>query len=140
MNQVMGIPSQYEKPWIWPPPDCPTDDLPPANAQPNQSYLGIQDYCERNDYPERGDRYRHYMIVFFQDVNDPPPANAFVCAKCDGNWYYIDGDDTVSKRNFALVNHFLAIQAVPQERAVNPDHRSLAPRIKFAGGKGEWGE
>jgi hypothetical protein len=115
-----GDPAQYEKPWIWPPPDCPLDDLPPANAQANQSYLGIQDYCERNDYPERGDRYRHYMIVFYQDAINPPPANAFVSATCDGHCYYIDGDDTVSKRNFALVNHFLAIQAVPQSAPLTP--------------------
>ena len=111
--------SRYEKPWMRPPPDWPSDDLPP-DAHPNQAYQCIQDYYAGKNYPERGDRYRHYIIVFYQDANKRPPRDAFVSAECHGQCFYIAGDDIVSQRNFALVCHFLTIQAVPQSAPLTP--------------------
>jgi hypothetical protein len=115
-----GDASRYEKPWANPPSEWPPDDFPPPQTPPNQAYLGVQDHYAENDYPERGDRYRHYMIVFYQDANKRPPRDAYVSAVCHGQCFYIDGDDVVSQRNFALVCHFLTIQAVPQSAPLTP--------------------
>jgi hypothetical protein len=131
INKTYNVdPSQDEEPWKRSRPDWnwPIDDLPhtPAYAttqvdsEPAQTYSGVQDYYQVKDRPERGDRYRHYMIVFYQDDNKPLPANVFVSARCDGRCFYIDGDDIVSQRNFALMCHFLMIQAVPQSAPLTP--------------------
>jgi hypothetical protein len=131
INKTWNVdPSQNEEPWKRSPPDWkwPVDDLPhspayattQAESGPMQTYSGMQDYYEANNHPERGDRYRHYLIVFYQNANKPPPRNAFVCATCDGRCFYIDGDDIISQRNFALVCHFLAIQAIPQSAPLTP--------------------
>jgi hypothetical protein len=124
-------PSQYKKPWMKPPPswNWPINDLPHkpqyattrfAASRPTQTYNGIQDYYEDRDLPLQADRWRHYILVFYQDANKRPPRDAYVSAECHGKCFYIDGDDVVSQRNFALVCHFLTIQAVPQSAPLTP--------------------
>jgi hypothetical protein len=114
--------AQAEYPWQ-PMPSArtstqPADDLPPTST--TRLYTSIQDYYEENGYPECGNRWRHYMIVFYQDARRSLPSNAYVSAICDGKCFYIDGDDIISQRNFGLVCHFLTIQAVPQSPQLIP--------------------
>jgi hypothetical protein len=56
-----------------------------------------------------------------------PPSTAFVSTKMevfvvvDGQlakktrYFYIDGADRISQRNFALINQFLTMQAIPSQ-------------------------
>jgi len=46
-------------------------------------------------------------------MDDVAPANAYVAYPFEGKWYYIDGHDEVSKKNFNLIALFLTIMAVP---------------------------
>jgi hypothetical protein len=68
---------------------------------------------------------RRYVLIVQSDR--PPPANAYVSHFADGEWFYIDGDDEVSQKNFDLVSLFLTMMAIPS--AVPP----IAPTIAVGG-------
>ncbi len=67
---------------------------------------------------------RRYILIVVDDV---PPANAYVAHESQGKWYYIDGNDAISQRNFDLVSLFLTMMAIPS--AVPP----LSPAINVGG-------
>jgi hypothetical protein len=54
---------------------------------------------------------RRYMLIV---VGDYPPDRPYVVYSDNTRWYYIAGDDTVSKKNFHLLSLFMTIMAVPQ--------------------------
>jgi hypothetical protein len=49
-------------------------------------------------------------LVLIIQSNSPPPPDAYVSWK-DDDWYYIDGSDTISQKNFMLVSQFMSIQS-----------------------------
>jgi hypothetical protein len=81
---------------------------------------GIQDFYDRNNYIERSDRLRHFLIIVYQNRDDPPPRNAYVSAVMGDKLYYIDNDDIVSKNNFTLISQFMTIQSIPQGPPLTP--------------------
>jgi hypothetical protein len=56
-----------------------------------------------------------------------PPANAYVSYFDHGEWYYIDGEDEISQKNFNLIALFMTMMAVP---STTPP---LAPVISAGG-------
>jgi hypothetical protein len=68
---------------------------------------------------------RRYMLIVVDGIL--PPDKPYVAYSYNGRWYYIAGDDTVSKKNFHLLSLFMTIMAVPQ---TNPP---LAPVINVGG-------
>jgi hypothetical protein len=68
---------------------------------------------------------RRYILIVQSDR--PPPANAYASHFADGAWFYIDGEDQVSQKNFDLVSLFLTMMAIPS--AVPP----IAPTIPVGG-------
>lgn len=118
-------------PWHIPQNGEPTDDLL-TNATDHQIKnrdASYQDFYEKHRYPERGDRMRHYLIVVQQDFSLPAPPNAYVTAVCNGQRFYIDGDDVVSQRNLSLISNLLVIQSTAQPAP-------LTPTISVGGGAG----
>jgi len=79
-------------------------------------------YVRRN---QRLGLLRRYMLI----VVDPslPSDKPYVAYAYNGRWYYIAGDDTVSKKNFHLLSLFLAIMAVA------PSTPPLSPVINVGG-------
>jgi hypothetical protein len=53
---------------------------------------------------------RRYVLII---MDEAAPADAYVAYPFEGKWYYIAGDDEVSKKNFNLTAMFLTIMAVP---------------------------
>lgn len=53
---------------------------------------------------------RRYVLVIEADA---APADAYVAYPFEGKWYYIAGNDEVSKTNFNLIALFLTVMAVP---------------------------
>ena len=49
------------------------------------------------------------MVLIIKDSHKP--NDSYTAYYRDGIWYYIDRLDTVSQKNFALLNQFLTIQA-----------------------------
>jgi hypothetical protein len=68
---------------------------------------------------------RRYILVV---VDDHPAPNAYVAHFDQGKWYYIDGKDDVSKKNFELISLFLTMMAVA------PATPPLTPTISVGGG------
>lgn len=68
---------------------------------------------------------RRYMLIL---VDDLPAANAYVSYFDQGKWYYIDGQDEISQKNFNLIALFLTMMAVPA--ALPP----ISPTISVGGG------
>lgn len=55
---------------------------------------------------------RRYILIIVDD--QPPPAAAYAAYQADnGRWYYIDGADSVSQRNFHLLLLFMTMMAIP---------------------------
>ena len=40
----------------------------------------------------------------------PPPSDVYVSWK-DDDWYYIDGSDAISQKNFMLISQFMSVQS-----------------------------
>jgi hypothetical protein len=51
---------------------------------------------------------RRLILIIRSD--SPPPPDAYVSSR-DGEWYYIDGGDTISQRNFMLIYQYMSIQS-----------------------------
>jgi hypothetical protein len=51
---------------------------------------------------------RRLVLIVRSDA--PPPPDAYVSWR-DDNWYYIEGSDTISQRNFMLISQFMSIQS-----------------------------
>ncbi len=51
---------------------------------------------------------RRLILIIRSD--SPPPPDAYVSWR-DGEWYYIDGGDTISQRNFMLIYQYMSIQS-----------------------------
>ncbi len=83
--------------------------------------ISDEDYIRGN---RRLGLLRRYILIVVDDV---PPANAYVAHESQGKWYYIDGNDAISQRNFDLVSLFLTMMAIPS--AVPP----LSPAINVGG-------
>lgn len=64
---------------------------------------------------QRLEELRRYIFIIQSAA--PPPPNAFVSYAERGVWYYIDGDDVISQRNFNLVVLFLTVMAYPASTA-----------------------
>jgi hypothetical protein len=67
---------------------------------------------------------RRLILIVRSDA--PPPPDAYVSWR-DDEWYYIDGSDSISQKNFMLISQFMSIQStvssVPSLTAV-----SVGPR------------
>jgi hypothetical protein len=67
---------------------------------------------------------RRLILIVRSDA--PPPADAYVSWR-DDEWYYIEGSDAISQKNFMLISQFMSIQstvsAAPSLTAV-----SVGPR------------
>lgn len=68
---------------------------------------------------------RRYILIIESDVS--PPADAYVAHFEHGKWYYIDGNDVVSQKNFNLISLFMTMMAVP------PTNPPLSPAISVGG-------
>ena len=51
---------------------------------------------------------RRLILIIRSD--SPPPPDAYVSWR-DSEWYYIDGGDTISQRNFMLIYQYMSIQS-----------------------------
>jgi hypothetical protein len=51
---------------------------------------------------------RRLLLIVRSD--SPPPPDAYVSWR-DDDWYYIDGSDSISQRNFMLISQFMSIQS-----------------------------
>jgi hypothetical protein len=86
--------------------------------------------CTVDDYYYRNTRLgvlRRYLLII---KGDQAPSNAYVSYLDQGQWYYIDGDDHISQKNFDLITLFLTMMAVPA--ALPP----ISPTISVGGGGG----
>ena len=59
----------------------------------------------------RLEQLRRYILIIKSDTL--PPANAYVAYFDRGHWYYIDGEDQISQKNFNLIVLFLTVMAYP---------------------------
>jgi hypothetical protein len=84
--------------------------------------LSAQDYIDGN---RRLGLLRRYILVVVDD--DAPPKPAYAAHITSGKWFYIDGDDEISQKNFDLVSLFLTMMAIPS--AVPP----ISPTISVGG-------
>jgi hypothetical protein len=66
------------------------------------------------------------MLIIQSDT--PPPPNAYVSYFDRGLWHYIDGDDTISQKNFNLISLFMTVMASP------PTSAPLSTSITIGGG------
>jgi hypothetical protein len=87
-----------------------------------KSKMPIGDYLRLS---RRLGSLRRYMLII---VDDQPPANAYVSYLDKGKWYYIDGADAISQKNFNLISLFLTMMAIPS--ALPP----ISPTISLGGG------
>jgi hypothetical protein len=69
---------------------------------------------------------RRYVLIITSDT--APPADAYVAYFDRGVWYYIAGEDDVSKTNFNLIGLFLTVMAVP------PTNPQIGTTISVGGG------
>jgi hypothetical protein len=53
---------------------------------------------------------RRYLLII---VDDAAPSDAYVAYPYQGKWYYIDGKDSVSQKNFHLMSLLLTMMSVP---------------------------
>jgi len=80
------------------------------------------DYIEGN---RRLGLLRRYILIVVDDA--PPPVAPYASHFANGKWYYIDGDDEISQKNFNLIALFLTMMAIPS--ALPP----LSPVINVGG-------
>jgi hypothetical protein len=93
----------------------------------DQPYLYRNPHGSDDDFIEgnrRLGRLRRYILVI---KDNQPPVNAYVAHFDRGTWYYIDGNDTTSQKNFALVSLFVTMMAAP------PTTPPLSPSISVGG-------
>lgn len=49
-------------------------------------------------------------LILIIKTDSPPPPDVYVSWK-DDYWYYIDGNNSVSQKNFMLISEFMSIQS-----------------------------
>ncbi len=49
-------------------------------------------------------------LILIVRSDSPPPSDAYVSWR-DGDWYYIDGSDSISQKNFMLIYQYMSIQS-----------------------------
>jgi hypothetical protein len=49
-------------------------------------------------------------LILIVRSDSPPPSDVYVSWK-DDDWYYIDGSDTISQKNFMLISQFMSVQS-----------------------------
>jgi hypothetical protein len=89
------------------------------------AYPGISD----DDFVEFNERLwqlRRYILIIKSEA--PPPADAYVAYFEGGRWYYIDANDTISKKNFSLISLLMTMMAIP------PSTPPLNTSIAIGGG------
>jgi len=84
--------------------------------------MSMEEYLRLN---RRLGSLRRYILIIEGDL---PPANAYVSYFDRGKWYYIDGADEISQKNFNLISLFLTMMAIPS--ALPP----ISPTISVGGG------
>jgi hypothetical protein len=99
-----------------------SSDSPPFVYEPRNGNVNGEDYLLGN---RQLGYLRRYVLIIRGEV---PPANAYVSHFDHGEWYYIDGNDEISQKNFNLISLFLTMMAVPS--ATPP----LSPSISVGGG------
>ncbi|MGD1035866.1 MAG: hypothetical protein ABR878_01460 [Roseiarcus sp.] len=91
--------------------------------EPKTANWSDSDYISWN---HRLGSLRRYILIV---VDDHLPTNPpYVAYAYQGKWYYIDGGDTISQKNFDLISLFLTMMATPS--TVPP----LSPVINVGGG------
>ena len=116
-----------------------TDSVKPSGPNPSSGdedpYHGLLAYDEPGHdalearyvrFNERLGLLRRYILVVVAEEL-PPDRSPYVAYSYAGRWYYIAGDDTVSKKNFHLLSLFLTMMAVP------PATQPLSPVINVGG-------
>jgi hypothetical protein len=96
---------------------------------PQRAYLPPNPGKQFDDFVQVNRRLGHlsrYILIITGDT--PPPGDAFVAYFDHGKWYYIDGHDSISQKNFDLISLFMTMMAVP---STTPP---LAPVISAGGG------
>jgi len=90
------------------------------NSNPNRNQVDMD-----NQEQNLGQTRRYILIV---QSDKPAPSSAFVSTQYDAflprpgkdpvrktQYFYIDGDDVISQRNFALVMQVITMQAIPSQ-------------------------
>lgn len=83
--------------------------------------ISVGDFIRGN---RRLGQLRRYILII---KADHAPANAYVAHFDHGEWYYIDGSDYTSQKNFGLISLFMTMMAVP------PTTPPLSPTISVGG-------
>jgi hypothetical protein len=81
-------------------------------------YVYTADYMSEDDFVtvnQRLEELRRYILIIQSDV--APPADAYVAYFDRGSWYYINGNDVISQKNFNLIVLFLTVMAYPPTTA-----------------------
>ena len=81
-------------------------------------YVYTADYMSEDDFVkvnQRLEELRRYILIIDSDA--APPADAYVTYFDRGHWYYIDGHDVISQKNFNLIVLFLTVMAYPPTTA-----------------------
>jgi hypothetical protein len=71
---------------------------------------------------------RRYMLIIVAPPGSDAPSDAFAMYTKRGRTFYIDGADTISQKNFALLSQFMTMQAVA------PTTGPLTPTISVGAG------
>jgi hypothetical protein len=72
-------------------------------------------------------RLRRYLLIIAEPPETPAPPDAFVSYVKRGRTFYIDGNDIISQKNFALLSQFMTMEAIP------PTTPPLTPTISVGG-------
>ena len=95
-------------------------DEPGADLQTYRDYDSESDILtyKQVEAERRLAHFRRFILIL---EGDDLPPNAYVSYSYRGKWYYIDGLDDISKKNFTLLSTILTIMAVPSpSQALTP--------------------
>ncbi len=84
-----------------------TSGKSPILYDTTSSKVSVDEYLKMN---HRLGSLRRYILVITSAV---PPVGAYVSYFTNGQWYYIDGADEISQKNFNLIALFLTMMAIP---------------------------
>jgi hypothetical protein len=92
--------------WLWQSSNPPYVYLPPR----------VTDYDYIYGNRELGWLRRYILIIHSTNI----PDNAYVAHFDHGQWYYIDGNDDVSQKNFDLISLFMTMMATAPTSSLTP--------------------